>query len=130
MTDFERAIMQVESGGDLNAIGDKDEEFSAYGPLQIRWPCVLDVNRRFGTNYRARQCLGNLELSIEIFRKYMQIYATEKLVGRPVTQVDRMRLWNGGIGGIIWNPHPNAKVETKLQNYVRKVEKALKELKT
>lgn len=119
------AIIEVESGGDDNAIGDRNLQFSAYGCLQIRWPLVSDINRRYGTNYRARQCLGNRPLSIELFNKYMEMYATEKLLGRPVTDEDRARAWNGGIGGMIHRPNSNPKIEAQLQAYWKKVDSLL-----
>lgn len=71
----------------------------AYGALQIRQPAVDDVNRVFGTHYKAQDCLGNRGLSIWIFNRYMDIYATPKQIGRPVTDQDRMRIWNGGPKG-------------------------------
>ena len=90
------ALMIVESNGDLFAIGDKHLTAKAYGPLQIRQPAVTDVNNRFGTDFRAEDMLGNLELSKWVFRRYMDIYATETRLGREVTDRDRARIWNGG----------------------------------
>jgi hypothetical protein len=90
------AIIQVESGGFDMAIGDRNLTFSAYGPMQIRWPCVQDVNKHFGTQYRARMCLGDREISKDVFIKYMSIYATEEKIGREPTDEDRARIWNGG----------------------------------
>lgn len=88
-----------ESGGNDRAIGDKNLKDKAYGPLQIRQPVITDVNRRYGTRYRPEQMLGNRALSIEIAKKYLAIYATEKRLGRPVTAVDRAGIWNGGPHG-------------------------------
>lgn len=122
-TPLEKAIIQVESGGDDYAIGDKTLQYSAYGPMQIRWPCVKDVNTRFGTNYRAKMCLGNRPLSIEIFRRYMEIYATPARLGRPVTDEDRARIWNGGPMGWVNN---GSKLSQNTIAYFRKVEKHLK----
>lgn len=96
---FIKALIWQESEGVADAIGDRDLTYSAYGILQIRWPYVRDVNRAFGTTYRARMCLNNPELSIEIFKKYMSLYATEKQLGRPVTQEDIARIHNGGPKG-------------------------------
>ncbi len=61
------ALIQVESRGNDNVVGDKHLKDKAYGSLQIRKPCVQDVNKRYGTNYRAEDCLGNRELSIKIW---------------------------------------------------------------
>ncbi len=115
------ALIEVESQGDDNAIGDRTLQYSAYGCLQIRWPLVLDINNRFGTSYRSRQCLGNRALSIELFEKYMSMYATPERLGREVTDEDRARCWNGGIGGMIYRPNPKPKVEAQLQAYWSRV---------
>jgi len=93
------AIIQVESGGDDWAIGDRNLQYSAYGPMQIRWPYVSDVNKNFGTSHRAKECLGDRELSIEIFKKYMSIYATKERIGRTPTDEDIARIHNGGPNG-------------------------------
>lgn len=93
------ALIQVESGGSDNAIGDKHLTDKAYGCLQIRKPCVDDVNKVFGTNYKAQDCLGNRQISLYIFDRYMELYAVERKLGRPVTDEDRARIWNGGPTG-------------------------------
>lgn len=93
------ALIQVESQGNDNAIGDKHLEDKAYGCLQIRKPCVSDVNKIFGTNYTADQMLGNRQLSLWVFNKYMELYANVRKLGRPVTDEDRARIWNGGPTG-------------------------------
>lgn len=95
------ALIQVESGGDDWAIGDRNLQYSAYGPLQIRWPYVSDVNKNFGTGYRAKQCLGDRELSIDIFKKYMSIYATREWLKREPTDEDIARIHNGGPFGYL-----------------------------
>lgn len=93
------ALIQVESGGNLFAVGDLNLKDKAYGCLQIRQPVCTDVNRAFGTKHKAEDMLGNKELSIWIFTKYMELYATEKNVGGPVTDEHRARIWNGGPSG-------------------------------
>ncbi len=92
-------LVQVESRGDSRAIGDKHLKNKAYGPLQIRKPACDDVNKRFGKQYSPEQCLGNLELSTEIFHLYMKMYATEKRLGHVPTDEDCARIWNGGPNG-------------------------------
>lgn len=94
-----RALIQVESHGKDNAIGDKHMREKAYGPLQIRKPCVDDVNRRFGTKIRSEDLLGNRSLSIWVCRKYLEMYATTQRLGRVPTEEDRARIWNGGPTG-------------------------------
>jgi hypothetical protein len=100
-----KALIQVESGdanhpdGNDYAIGDRTLQYSAYGCLQIRWPLVLDINNHFGTSHRARECLGNRALSIDLLTKYMSLYATPQRLGREPTDEDRARIWNGGPAG-------------------------------
>lgn len=114
------AIMEVESGNnDSPEPGDKDKKDWAYGCMQVRQDCVTDVNRRFGTNYTSKDCHGNRELSVWIFRKYMEIYATEARLGRKPTDQDRARIWNGG---------PNGYKRPDTKSYWAKVQKALKKL--
>lgn len=105
------ALIEKESGGDDMAIGDRyykdrrgrlreyPKSHWAYGPLQIRKICVADVNRHFGTKYKASDCLGNRRLSVWICQKYLEIYATRDNVGRNPTDEDKARIWNGGPDG-------------------------------
>jgi hypothetical protein len=62
---------------------------------------LTDVNRRNGTKYVLKDLLGEegAKLSRWVFQEYMKIYATERQIGRPVTDVDRARIWNGGPTG-------------------------------
>ncbi len=93
------ALIEIESNGRDNLVGDKHLNDHAYGPLQIRRPCVEDVNRRGGTTYRAEDCLDNRALSIEICKKYLDQYATKKRLGHEPTLEDMARIWNGGPNG-------------------------------
>ncbi len=104
-TPLERAICIVESAhedaplGDLDAIGDYGRSF---GPMQIQQIYVDDVNRVFDQDYVAKDCLGDLDLSIRIFRAYMLIWATPKRIGRAkgiVTDEDKARIHNFGPRG-------------------------------
>lgn len=90
-----------ESRNNDKAIGDKKFPPSrrAYGWLQVRKPCVDDVNKHFGTHYKAKDCLGNRALSLWIYQKYMEIHATKKALGRDPTDEDKARIWNGGPNG-------------------------------
>lgn len=110
------ALIQVESGGDDVAVGDKNIKNPAYGCLQIRKPCVDDVNRVHGTDYRPEDCLDNRELSVWICERYIELYATEKRLGREPTDEDRARIWNGG---------PNGYKKKSTEGYWKKVEKRL-----
>lgn len=95
------ALITVESQGNDNAVGDRSLKYHAYGCLQIRQPYITDVNRVFGTKYTTDHCMGltGRTVSIDIFEKYMSIYATPKRLGREVTAQDIARIHNGGPNG-------------------------------
>ena len=105
------ALIRKESKGKDKAIGDRyyrdrngrlreyPKSHWAYGPLQIREICVADVNSRYGTDYKASDCLGNRELSVRICQRYIAMYATQERLGRPATEEDMARIWNGGLYG-------------------------------
>lgn len=93
------ALIIVESNGNDFAVGDLNLKDKAYGCLQIRQPVCDDINRAFGTSYKADQMLGNRELSIWVFNKYMELWATKQNVGGDVTDEHRARIWNGGPKG-------------------------------
>lgn len=111
------ALIQVESNGNDKAIGDRHLREKAYGPLQVRQPCVDDVNQRYGTKIKASELHGNRALSIWVCHKYIELYATPKRLGRNPTLEDMSRIWNGGPTG--------HKRPTTLQ-YWSKVSKKLK----
>ena len=110
------ALIQVESGGNDNAIGDLNLDQKAYGCLQIRQPCVDDVNRRHETSYKAEDCLGKRALSIWLCQKYIAMYATQKRLGHVPTDEDKARIWNGG---------PNGWRKKSTEAYWAKVKKVL-----
>ncbi len=86
------AIHMVESSGRTGPIlGDGGR---ALGPLQIHRACWIDAN--IGGTYS--QCAG-LAYSKRVFTAYMARYATSRRLGRPVTDEDRARIWNGGPNG-------------------------------
>jgi hypothetical protein len=93
------ALIQVESRGDDNAIGDKGKKEMAYGCLQVRKPCIDDVNKHCGTKYQAKDCLGNRALSVWVCTNYLRIYGTQDRLGRSPTNQDLARIWNGGPNG-------------------------------
>ncbi len=93
------ALIQVESSGNDRAVGDKHLKQKAYGPLQIRQPVCDDINRRYGTSYKAQDCLGNRELSIKLCKQYIGMYATSKRLGHTPSNEDMARIWNGGPNG-------------------------------
>lgn len=114
------AIIQVESGGNVNAIGDKNLKFPAYGCMQIRQPACVDVNNKFGTHYKSIDCLGNRELSIYIFNKYMECYP------KNITDEDKARAWNGGGNWkLIYGKSGHEKYSKALDVYWNKVKTLL-----
>lgn len=95
------AIIQVESEGNDWAIGDKNLLQKAYGPMQIRQPACDDINKAYGGNYQAKDCLGNRDRSIAIFGKYMELY-------NRTTDEMKARQWNGGAGGVLYPSRTDA----------------------
>lgn len=109
------ALIQQESSGRDHAIGDKkfDPDRRAYGCLQIRKTCIDDVNRRYGTTYTAKDCLGNRELSKWVCVMYIQMYATQERLGHKPTLQDMARIWNGGPNG--WKRKATLKYWSQVQ---------------
>ena len=114
------ALIHVESGGNDMAVGDRGKREMAYGALQIRKPCVDDVNRRFGTKYRAEDMLGNRALSVWVCQKYIEMYAAPKWLGKEPTLEDKARIWNGGPGG--WKKSATIVYWAKVQKAIRRNE--------
>ena len=90
--DLVDAIHQVETGGRIGDI--RGDGGKALGPLQIHRVCWLDAK----VPGRYEDC-ANLSYSKRVFAAYMERYATERRLGRPVTDEDRARIWNGGPNG-------------------------------
>lgn len=95
------ALIQVESSGNDRAVYPADPSLNpeAFGCLQIRQICLDDINKANGTNYKLTDFLGNRELSIWAFKRYMEMWATKKRLGRDPTDEDRARIWKGGPNG-------------------------------
>lgn len=87
------AIHVVETSGRTGPI--KGDGGKALGPLQIHWVCWKDANMPDGS---YSDC-ADLAYSKRVFARYMARYATERRLGRPVTDEDRARIWNGGPNG-------------------------------
>lgn len=115
LTPLIKALIQVESGGNDNAIGDLNLVHKAYGPLQIRQPYMDDAL----PGRKAQECLNNRPLSIQAFNAYMARYVTEKRLGRPVTNEDMARCHNSGPNG--WKKENHWKTD----GYWNKVKKFL-----
>ena len=90
--DLVDVIHQVETGGRIGDI--RGDGGKALGPLQIHRVCWLDAK----VAGRYEDC-ANLSYSKRVFAAYMERYATERRLGRPVTDEDRARIWNGGPNG-------------------------------
>lgn len=99
------AIVQVESGGDRFAVGDKHLTKYSYGIVQIRESRLADYNRRANKNYTVKDLFSE-SVSREIFFYYCQ--------GDLETVAKR---WNGSgpKTGIYWQ-----KVSALLQNRLQK----------
>lgn len=106
LVSLSEAIRLAESGttGDY-AIGDRKLKNKAYGPMQIRLPCLQDVNQFFAEEIKQKfgkneltlaDVQGNRATSLWVFEKYVGHYATKKRLGREPTDEDRARIWNGG----------------------------------
>jgi hypothetical protein len=113
-----QALIRVESRGNDNAIGDRHMKHKAYGPLQIRKPCVDDVNRRYGTKIEAKNLLGDRAKSEWVCQKYLEMYATQKRLGKEPTYEDMARMWNGGPNG--WKQSSTLKYWSKVKKELAK----------
>lgn len=107
------ALIKVESDGRDHLIGDKHLKNKAYGCLQIRKPCLDDVNRACGTNYTPSDMLGNRKLSIWVCKQYLRLYGGTQANPSP----ERLaKIWNGG---------PKGPQKPATEKYWRKVSKHL-----
>ena len=109
------AIHIVETGGRSGPI--KGDGGAALGPLQIHKACWIDANMPDGS---YADC-ADLEYAKRVFARYMDRYATERRLGRPVTDEDRARIWNGGPRAV-WAKGQKKK---NLDRYWAKVRKVL-----
>lgn len=123
-TELVKALIQVESRGNDRAFGDRGKKEKAYGPLQIRQPCVDDVNRRYGTHIQARGLLGDRATSVWVCRKYLELYATQQRLGHEPTLADMARIWNGGPGG--WKRKDTLVYWSKVNRQLQRIELAKK----
>ena len=89
------ALLAVESGGNDRAVGDHGR---AIGALQIHAGVVSDVNRHHGTHYTHAGMVRRAD-AVAVATLYLGTYATRERIGRPVTDEDRARIWNGGPNG-------------------------------
>lgn len=95
LTSIMSILKQVETNGDVNAIGDNGR---SYGILQIQRSVLSDVNRVYGTNYKHKDMFDE-EASEEVFMLYMCL-GKEKFLKKHCrfpTEEELVRMWNGGI---------------------------------
>lgn len=110
------AIIEVESGGDNNAVGDGGK---ALGCLQIHKAYFKDA-QEFDKSLEkyTYQDVRRRDVAIKVFNAYISRYCTEKRLGRKPTDEDRARCHNSG---------PNwFKKMSCTDGYWAKVKKAMK----
>jgi hypothetical protein len=95
LTSIMSILKQVETNGNVNAIGDNGR---SYGVLQIQISVLSDVNRVYGTNYRHKDMFDE-KASEEVFMLYLCL-GKEKFLKKHCrfpTEEELVRMWNGGI---------------------------------
>ena len=100
-------LIPVESGGNVNAVGDQDipeiKGGPAFGILQIRGGVRSAVNVLWKTDYKGKDLLGEkgAELSKKMCRDYF-LKVCPQYKAWKATKVEKTewcaRAWNGGIG--------------------------------
>ena len=95
--DLFTAIGEVESRNNDQAVGDHGK---AVGRYQIHMSVIADVNRNYGTSYKAAD-RTDASKAREIMEKYLAHWARhyERTQGRPATDEIKARIWNGGPSG-------------------------------
>ena len=91
------ALIQVESNGNVEAVGDNGK---AFGCLQI-WNIVIqDVNRIYKTRYKHKDAF-NKNKSKQICRLYLTYWGKhyERVTHNKITYEILARIWNGGPKG-------------------------------
>lgn len=104
------ALVWVESGGDVNVIGDKSIPISkggpAYGILQIRQGVLSNVNALWGTHYQLPELLGvfgaklSRRMCRDYFLKICPQYKAYKAAIKARVSLEEVcsKSWNGGVG--------------------------------
>ena len=95
LSDVLTAIRAVESNNNPNAVGDSGNAIGVYQIWEVYWK---DATERSGIGGKYRDCFDP-DYADRIVRAYMDRYATEKRLGRPVTMEDIARIHNGGPNG-------------------------------
>jgi hypothetical protein len=95
MTDVLAAIRIVESNDNPNAVGDGGDSIGCYQIQKCYWLDAKEFSDLDGT-YLDCYNRGYADRTV---RFYMARYATERRLGREVTQEDVARIHNGGPNG-------------------------------
>ena len=95
MTDVLAAIHIVESNDDPDAVGDGGDSIGCYQIQKCYWLDAKEFSDLGGT-YLDCYNRGYADRTV---RFYMARYATERRLGREVTQEDVARIHNGGPNG-------------------------------
>ena len=95
MTDVLAAIRIVESNDDPDAVGDGGDSIGCYQIQKCYWLDAKEFSDLGGT-YLDCYNRGYADRTV---RFYMARYATERRLGREVTQEDVARIHNGGPNG-------------------------------
>jgi len=109
------ALVQVESNGKANAVGDKGR---AKGILQIWDVVVSDVNRIYKTSY-VHDDAFDPKKARDIANKYLTFWGKHytKKTGKAPTYEVYARIWNGGPTG--YKKEATVKYWTKVKNILK-----------
>jgi len=80
--------------GDLHLGADR-----SYGVLQIRQPCVLDVNKTYGTRISSTDCEHDVELSVLVMHAYINRYVDSGILPKNPTFRDMALFHTSGPTG-------------------------------
>jgi hypothetical protein len=117
LTEVLTAMRTVESGNNPSAVGDNGNAIGVYQIWDSYW---IDATQYSGIGGTYKDCFSP-EYSDKIVRAYMKRYATERRVGRTVTQEDIARMHNGGPKALT----ASGKKKENLDIYWSKVQKEL-----
>ena len=106
------AMCEVESNGDCSKIG-KVGEIGCYQIRECYWIDALEHDPSIGGEYED---VIDREYAEKCIYAYWDRYATEKRLGRPVTDEDRAKIHNGG---------PNGHKKDATMKYWNKIKKEL-----
>ena len=115
------ALIQVESGGDCNAIGDN---FLARGILQIHKAYCIDGCEELGVDWHYEGAFNGPKsacVTIAYLTRYGRRY--EQLTGKKVTLKVLAKLHNGGLNG--WRENRKKATEPHWQKVKKELENGI-----